>query len=81
MTGGPPDSVYHAETRRSRDGENTNWFIKDLPLLIAFAKNTLIYPVIVVAIIYIPIYVRLGCGSSTVGQSRRRAPMTAVWSM
>jgi solute:Na+ symporter, SSS family len=56
-------------------GENTNWFIKDLPLLIAFGvlaaytyssglrapamiafvKDTLIYLVIVVAIIYIPI--------------------------
>ncbi|MFD4564540.1 monocarboxylate uptake permease MctP [Streptomyces sp. NPDC058467] len=56
-------------------GENTNWFVKDLPLLIAFAvlaaytyssglrapamiafvKDTLIYIVIVVAIIYIPI--------------------------
>ncbi|MER7789432.1 sodium:solute symporter [Streptomyces sp. NPDC097640] len=56
-------------------GENTNWFIKDLPLLIAFGvlaaytyssglrapaliafvKDTLIYIVIVVAIIYIPI--------------------------
>jgi SSS family solute:Na+ symporter len=56
-------------------GENTNWFIKDLPLLvafgvlaaytyssglrapamIAFVKDTLIYVVIVVAIIYIPI--------------------------
>jgi SSS family solute:Na+ symporter len=55
--------------------ENTNWFIKDLPLLIAFGvlaaytyssglrapaviafvKDTLIYLVIVVAIIYIPI--------------------------
>ncbi|CUW29294.1 monocarboxylate uptake permease MctP [Streptomyces reticuli] len=59
-------------------GENTNWFVKDLPLLlafgvlaaytyssglrapamIAFVKDTLIYVVIVVAIIYIPI--RLG---------------------
>ncbi|MDX3583105.1 sodium:solute symporter family protein [Streptomyces europaeiscabiei] len=56
-------------------GENTNWFIKDLPLLIAFGvlaaytyssglrapaliafvKDTLIYIVIAVAIIYIPI--------------------------
>lgn len=56
-------------------GEDTNWFIKDLPLLIAFGvlaaytyssglrapaliafvKDTLIYIVIVVAIIYIPI--------------------------
>ncbi|MHC5905442.1 monocarboxylate uptake permease MctP [Streptomyces sp. S6] len=56
-------------------GENTNWFVKDLPLLIAFGvlaaytyssglrapamiafvKDTLIYVVIVVAIIYIPI--------------------------
>ena len=56
-------------------GEHTNWFIKDLPLLIAFGvlaaytyssglrapamiafvKDTLIYVVIVVAIIYIPI--------------------------
>ncbi|MET8008604.1 monocarboxylate uptake permease MctP [Streptomyces sp. NPDC005271] len=55
-------------------GENTNWFIKDLPLLIAFGvlaaytyssglrapaliafvKDTLIYIVIAVAIIYIP---------------------------
>ncbi|GAA3840180.1 sodium:solute symporter family protein [Streptomyces coacervatus] len=59
-------------------GENTNWFVKDLPLLIAFGvlaaytyssglrapamiafvKDTLIYVVIVVAVIYIPI--RLG---------------------
>ncbi|WP_369146423.1 monocarboxylate uptake permease MctP [Streptomyces sp. R44] len=56
-------------------GENTNWFVKDLPLLIAFGvlaaytyssglrapaliafvKDTLIYIVIAVAIIYIPI--------------------------
>ena len=56
-------------------GEDTNWFIKDLPLLIAFGvlaaytyssglrapaliafvKDTLIYIVIAVAIIYIPI--------------------------
>ncbi|WP_405551110.1 monocarboxylate uptake permease MctP [Streptomyces sp. NBC_01171] len=56
-------------------GENTNWFVKDLPLLIAFAvlaaytysaglrapamiafvKDTLIYLVITVAVIYIPI--------------------------
>jgi len=56
-------------------GEHTNWFIKDLPLLIAFGvlaaytyssglrapaliafvKDTLIYVVIAVAIIYIPI--------------------------
>ncbi|KUJ64356.1 sodium:solute symporter [Streptomyces albus subsp. albus] len=56
-------------------GENTNWFVKDLPLmiafgvlaaytyssglrapaLIAFVKDTLIYIVIAVAIIYIPI--------------------------
>ncbi|MFJ9012766.1 sodium:solute symporter, partial [Streptomyces canus] len=56
-------------------GENTHWFIKDLPLLIAFGvlaaytyssglrapamiafvKDTLIYLVIIVAIIYIPI--------------------------
>nr|WP_237270265.1 sodium:solute symporter family protein [Streptomyces caniscabiei] len=56
-------------------GEDTNWFIKDLPLLIAFGvlaaytyssglrapaliafvKDTLIYVVIAVAIIYIPI--------------------------
>ncbi|MFF7762995.1 monocarboxylate uptake permease MctP [Streptomyces griseorubiginosus] len=56
-------------------GENTNWFVKDLPLLIAFGvlaaytyssglrapamiafvKDTLIYVVITVAIIYIPI--------------------------
>ncbi|WP_225821481.1 monocarboxylate uptake permease MctP [Streptomyces naphthomycinicus] len=59
-------------------GENTGWFVKDLPLLlafgvlaaytyssglrapamIAFVKDTLIYLVILVAIIYIPI--RLG---------------------
>ncbi|MFG2523528.1 monocarboxylate uptake permease MctP [Streptomyces sp. NPDC048527] len=56
-------------------GEHTNWFVKDLPLLIAFAvlaaytysaglrapamiafvKDTLIYLVITVAVIYIPI--------------------------
>src|SRR5690606_3286209 len=56
-------------------GEHTNWFVKDLPLLIAFGvlaaytyssglrapaliafvKDTLIYLVIAVAIIYIPI--------------------------
>ncbi|MEZ7003913.1 monocarboxylate uptake permease MctP [Streptomyces sp. AD55] len=56
-------------------GENTHWFVKDLPLLIAFGvlaaytyssglrapaliafvKDTLIYLVIVVAIIYIPV--------------------------
>ncbi|WP_430379628.1 sodium:solute symporter family protein, partial [Streptomyces sp. B1-3] len=56
-------------------GENTNWFVKDLPLLIAFGvlaaytyssglrapamiafvKDTLIYVVITVAVIYIPI--------------------------
>ncbi|MER7751218.1 sodium:solute symporter [Kitasatospora sp. NPDC097643] len=59
-------------------GENANWFVKDLPLfiafgvlaaytyssglrapaLIAFVKDTLIYVVIIVAVIYIPI--RLG---------------------
>ncbi|MFF4801036.1 monocarboxylate uptake permease MctP [Streptomyces sp. NPDC001351] len=56
-------------------GDNTNWFLRDLPLLIAFGvlaaytyssglrapamiafvKDTLIYVVIVVAIIYVPI--------------------------
>jgi solute:Na+ symporter, SSS family len=56
-------------------GENTNWFVKDLPLLIAFGvlaaytyssglrapaliafvKDTLIYIVIAVAIIYVPV--------------------------
>src|SRR5687768_4183692 len=71
-------------------GEDTNWFIKDLPLLIAFGvlaaytyssglrapaliafvKDTLIYIVIVVAIIYIP--VKLG-GFDEIFASAREA--------
>ena len=70
-------------------GESTNWFVKDLPLLIAFGvlaaytyssglrapaliafvKDTLIYIVIAVAIIYIPI--KLG-GFDEIFQGRGR---------